>query len=57
MVGGVENGIVVFDSIFYKHNVVGGILKKIYILFKLNYILTLTLLKSILNIIKVGGAR
>ena len=30
------------------------ILKKFYILFKSNYILTLTLLKSILNIIKVG---
>lgn len=57
MLGGVEYEIGVFDSIFYIHNVVGGILKKIYILFKLNYILTLTLLKSILNIIKVGGAR
>lgn len=36
MVGGVEYGIVVFDSIFYIHNVVGGILKKF--IYYLNYI-------------------
>lgn len=38
MVGGVEYGIVVFDSIFYIHNFVGGILKKfIYYLNKITY--------------------
>lgn len=57
MMVGVEYEIGVFNTIFYKHNVLCGILKKFYILFKLNYILTLTLLKSILNIIKAGGAR